>query len=117
MIAVFEEEKANTFSEAEIEKIIAMVDTDDSGLIDFSEFLVAAGNEESLLKRERLEHAFDYFDADGSGFLTMDEVKGFLDDSEHTMKELEYLFKKIGKDGGTKISKKGFIELLSHPDF
>ena len=51
MIAIFEEEKGNTFSESEIEKIIAMVDTNDSGLIDFSEFLVAASNEESLFKR------------------------------------------------------------------
>jgi Ca2+-binding EF-hand superfamily protein len=43
-VKIFEQYNKNTFSESEIEKIIQLVDTNDSGLIDFTEFLVAASN-------------------------------------------------------------------------
>lgn len=51
LMRIFQEQKGNTFSESEVERIVDMVDTNDSGLIDFTEFVVAASNEEELLKR------------------------------------------------------------------
>lgn len=63
-----------------------MVDTNDSGLIDFTEFLVAASNEEELVSKGRLEQAFNYFDTDHNGYLTIDEIRSFFDSSEQTKK-------------------------------
>jgi Ca2+-binding EF-hand superfamily protein len=37
-----------------------------------------------MMDERRLENAFNYLDADHSGFITIDEVKSFLDDSSET---------------------------------
>jgi Ca2+-binding EF-hand superfamily protein len=37
-----------------------------------------------MLDEKRLESAFNYLDADHSGFITMDEVQSFLDGTSET---------------------------------
>lgn len=59
------------------------VDKNGSGSIDYSgdlskwllEFVAASINRDQVLSRQRLEMAFKTFDKDGSGFLTVDELK------------------------------------------
>lgn len=84
MVAVFKKHNNKNISEGYIDKILKIVDTNGSGLIDFTEFLVAASNEEELLQKQRLENAFSYLDTDHSGYITAEEIKPFLDDSEQT---------------------------------
>ena len=81
---MFNSHSKSLLTEREIEKILALVDTNGSGQIDFTEFLVAASNEEKLLEEIRLENAFNYLDADHSGFITIEEVKAFLDGTDET---------------------------------
>lgn len=57
------------FGEANKEKAIALAkqimadaDQNDSGAIDFTEFLIAAMNEEKLLNKNKIEQAFKMFD-------------------------------------------------------
>jgi len=47
---------------ADIEKMFDAVDIDQSGFIDYSEFVVAAMNEKQLLTNEKLQSAFKMFD-------------------------------------------------------
>jgi len=54
------------------------VDTDNSGFIDYSEFVVAAMNESQLTTNEKLQAAFKMFDKDGSGIISPDEIKEVL---------------------------------------
>jgi len=54
------------------------VDTDNSGFIDYSEFVVAAMNEGQLTSNEKLQAAFKMFDKDGSGIISPDEIKEVL---------------------------------------
>lgn len=70
LLEVMKSHKGENFPIDELERIIELVDTNESGHIDFTEFLVAASNEEQLLCRERLENAFSYFDTDNSGYIT-----------------------------------------------
>ena len=53
LIEIFNSEDA-TVPPTEIEKILKIIDTNGSGRIDFTEFLVAASNEEQLLKKRQL---------------------------------------------------------------
>lgn len=53
-----EREKAINISK----KIISDVDQNYSGSIDFTEFLIAALNEEKLLNKTKIEQAFKMFD-------------------------------------------------------
>jgi calcium-dependent protein kinase len=54
------------------------VDTDKSGFIDYSEFVIAAMNEKQLLTSDKLQSAFKMFDKDGSGSISADEIKEVL---------------------------------------
>lgn len=46
LLQVFKKHKGEKFTEIDAENIINIVDTNGSGLIDFTEFLVAASDEE-----------------------------------------------------------------------
>ena len=62
----------------EVEKMFDAVDIDRSGFIDYSEFVIAAMNEKSLLTNEKLQSAFKMFDKDGSGLISAQEIKEVL---------------------------------------
>jgi len=51
------------------------VDTDQSGYIEYSEFVMATINEKKLSTAERLQTAFKLFDKDNSGTITPAEIK------------------------------------------
>lgn len=54
--------------------IFDRIDLNGDGEIDYSEFLAAAINKESLLDEERLISAFKSFDQDGSGTISATEL-------------------------------------------
>lgn len=49
-------------------------DIDNSGTIDYGEFLAATLHMNKLEREESLVSAFAFFDKDGSGFITIDEL-------------------------------------------
>ena len=67
-----------TMSDEEIERMFRSVDSDNSGFIDYSEFVVAAMNEKQLTSNDKLQAAFNMFDKDGSGVISSDEIKDVL---------------------------------------
>ncbi|KAK3008508.1 hypothetical protein RJ639_013216 [Escallonia herrerae] len=62
-------------SESEIQQLMEAADVDKSGTIDYVEFITATMHRHRLDKEENLYKAFQYFDKDGSGFITRDELK------------------------------------------
>lgn len=78
-----QEELLNGFNEImgelsaveEVKRIMGMVDTDQNGCIDYSEFVMATLNKKNLLSEERLEAAFKIFDKDNSGYIDANEIK------------------------------------------
>ncbi|KFK28778.1 hypothetical protein AALP_AA7G046400 [Arabis alpina] len=67
-------------SETEVKQLMEAADVDGNGTIDYIEFISATMNRYRLDRDENLFKAFQYFDKDNSGFITMDEL-------ESTMKE------------------------------
>ena len=55
--------------------IIAAIDTNGDGQVDFSEFIAAALNRMLILSEENIRKTFDMFDKDGNGYITSDELK------------------------------------------
>ena len=65
-------------AEAEVYQIMQSADLDKNGYIDYSEFVAATMNQRKMLSRKNLEHTFATFDTDGSGKLSLEEVKVML---------------------------------------
>jgi len=62
-------------SDKEVDVMFDAVDTDQSGYIDYTEFVVASANEKALMTNDRLGLAFKMFDKDGSGMITPSEIR------------------------------------------
>ncbi|KAL4470266.1 hypothetical protein ABPG74_011877 [Tetrahymena malaccensis] len=97
----------------EVDKILTVVDKNQSGEIDYSEWVAATINRENLLSKQRLELAFKMFDQDGSGTVTKDELKqmfqgmGNVDD-----KVWKQLLNEVDDNGDGQISYKEFKEMM-----
>ena len=72
------EHYGRVMSDQEVEEMFQAVDTDNSGFIDYTEFVVAATNQSSLTSQEKLHAAFRMFDKDGSGIISADEIREVL---------------------------------------
>ena len=57
-----------------LEEIFNLIDTDKNGNIEYEEFLRAAIDKKSLIEDKNLKFAFDFFDKDKSGFITLDKI-------------------------------------------
>lgn len=64
--------------ETEIKNIFFDADMDNSGFIDYTEFLVACANRENLLTSQNLDKAFDLFDTNKDGKICSIELKSLL---------------------------------------
>ncbi|GKV17796.1 hypothetical protein SLEP1_g28257 [Rubroshorea leprosula] len=61
--------------EAEIKELLDAADVDSSGMIDTTEFIAATMHRHRVETEENLSKAFQFFDKDGSGFITRDELR------------------------------------------
>ena len=66
-----------------VQFLMRVIDTNGSGEIDYTEFIVA-GLEPGELSQTHFEQAFAYFDIDHSGMITYDEIAAFLEDRENS---------------------------------
>ncbi|CAL0310020.1 unnamed protein product [Lupinus luteus] len=62
-------------TESEIYDLMQAADVDNSGTIDYGEFLAATLHLNKVDREDHLVAAFSYFDKDGSGYITQDELQ------------------------------------------
>jgi calcium-dependent protein kinase len=66
-------------------------DVDYSGAIDYGEFIAATMHLKKLEREENLIAAFQYFDKDGSGYITVDELQQACTEHNMTVVYLEHI--------------------------
>jgi calcium-dependent protein kinase len=99
-------------ADIEVARIIEEVDINNSGYIDFTEFVVAAMNREKLLSSKKLEQAFSMFDQDGDGFITRAELANVMGGIELDDSQWKALVEEVDTNKDGKISQEEFMNLL-----
>jgi len=99
-------------SELDIIKIIEEVDINNSGYIDFTEFIIASMNREKLLSQKKLEQAFQLFDQDNDGFITRSELANIMGGIELDDEQWKKLVEEVDTNKDGKISQEEFKNLL-----
>ncbi|TKY73745.1 Calcium-dependent protein kinase SK5 [Spatholobus suberectus] len=98
--------------ESEIKDLMDAADIDNSGTIDYGEFIAATVHLNKLEREENLVSAFSYFDKDGSGYITIDEIqqacKEFGLDDVH----IDEIVKEIDQDNDGQIDYGEFAAMM-----
>lgn len=77
---------------------LSQADIDNSGTIDYGEFLAATLHLNKMEREENLVAAFAYFDKDGSGYITIDELQQACKDFGLGEVHLDEVIKEIDQD-------------------
>ena len=102
-------------SDEEVEAMFNAVDTDKSGFIDYSEFVVAAMNEATLTSNEKMQAAFKMFDKDGSGIISADEIREVLQfggTNALSKEAVDAIIKQVDENGDGEISYEEFVDMM-----
>jgi len=99
-------------ADLEVQKIIDEVDINNSGHIDFTEFIVATMNREKLLSAKKVEQAFSMFDQDGDGYITRAELANVMGGIELEDDQWRALVEEVDVNKDGKISQDEFMNLL-----
>ena len=97
----------------EVEKIMQQVDSNNSGFIDYSEFLLASSQKENLLSKNNLDSAFRAFDSDGNGKISASELKELLGGGAYANEPIwGDLIKEVDQNGDGEIDLNEFKEMM-----
>lgn len=102
-------------ADEEVEAIFKKLDNDNNGFIEYEEFVRASINKDIFVKEEILQFAFKFFDKDGNGEITIDELKAVFcigKDREISENVLISILDKIDTDGNREISYQEFRTMM-----
>jgi calcium-dependent protein kinase len=113
----YEEHFGKLLNEDELDKLFRDVDTDKSGFIDYSEFIVATMSSKKNLSEEKLTAAFKLFDTDGSGTISKEELSQVLSTSGQISADtIEDILKQADENNDGEIEFSEFCNLMSKVD-
>jgi len=94
-----------------IEQIFKTIDTDNSGVINYTEFLAASIDKKIYLQEDKLRDAFKLFDEDKSGKISKSEISKVLK-FKKSGAEMTKLFEKYDLNGDGEIDFDEFLNMM-----
>jgi calcium-dependent protein kinase len=94
-----------------IEQIFKTIDTDNSGVINYTEFLAASIDKRIYLQEDKLRDAFKLFDEDKSGKISKSEISKVLK-FKKSGAEMTKLFEKYDLNGDGEIDFDEFLNMM-----
>ncbi|PWZ45066.1 Calcium-dependent protein kinase 13 [Zea mays] len=103
----------STLKDTEIRDLMDAADIDNNGTIDYIEFIAATLHLNKLEREEHLVAAFSYFDKDGSGYITVDELQQAC--KEHNMPDafLDDVINEADQDNDGRIDYGEFVAMMT----
>ncbi|CAL5066972.1 unnamed protein product [Urochloa decumbens] len=98
--------------DSEITTLMAAADIDNSGTIDYGEFLAATLHLNKVEREDNLFAAFSYFDKDGSGYITHDELQKACEEFGIADAHLEDIIRDIDQDNDGRIDYNEFVTMM-----
>ena len=99
-----------------VDIIFSNIDTDFNGFIEYEEFVRAAVNKEHFIDPRVIHFAFSYFDKDGSGEITFDEIeavfKESITDKSNVHESLKKIIDEVDTNGDGIISFNEFAAIM-----
>ena len=97
----------------QVDIIFNNIDTNHNGFIEYEEFIRVTLPKEQLFTDLNLKNAFDMFDKDKNGTISMEEIIEVLGvDKEFDKNAIEELKKEVSYDGDKEIDFKHFKEFM-----
>ncbi|KAL7082940.1 hypothetical protein ACP275_14G131700 [Erythranthe tilingii] len=103
----------STLKDIEIRDLMDAADVDNSGTIDYGEFIAATIHLNKLEREEHLWAAFQYFDKDGSGYITVDELQQACVEHGMTDAFLEDIIREVDQDNDGRIDYGEFVAMMT----
>jgi calcium-binding protein CML len=110
-------------STEQLENLTNKADTNNNGLIEFSEFVALVAPElipeKSPYSEDQMKQIFKMFDKDGNGFITASELASSMAKLGHalTVEELTAMIKEADSDGDGRISFEEFSQAITSAAF
>ncbi|XP_021769567.1 calcium-dependent protein kinase 26-like isoform X2 [Chenopodium quinoa] len=98
--------------ESEIHYLMQSADVDNSGTIDYGEFIAAMLHLHRVDKEDHLCAAFAYFDKDGSGYITKDELQQACQDFGMDVVHVEEIISEADQDKDGRIDYNEFVAMM-----
>ncbi|XP_059433868.1 calcium-dependent protein kinase 26-like isoform X1 [Corylus avellana] len=105
----------SVLKDTEILGLLEAADVDYSGTIEYGEFIAATINLNKLECEENLIAAFQYFDKDGNGYITVDELQQACPEHNMTVAYLEHIediIRDVDQDNDGRINYGEFVALM-----
>ena len=112
LIEEFSKTMSKVQASDEVNRILELVDLDQNGFVDYSEFLMASMKKETIESKKNLEVAFKLFDLDGNGTISAEELKNILGEDSNSGTIWEEVVAKVDQNGDGSIDLKEFKDMM-----
>ncbi|KAL8036451.1 hypothetical protein ABFX02_12G160100 [Erythranthe guttata] len=102
---------------SEIVGLMQAADVDNSGTIDYGEFLAAMLHLNKVHREDHMYAAFSYFDKDGSGYITKDELQQACEQFGLEDVHLEEIIREVDQDNDGRIDYSEFVAMMEDTGF
>ncbi|WJX17813.1 Calcium-dependent protein kinase 25 [Trifolium repens] len=99
-------------NESEIYDLMQAADVDNSGTIDYGEFIAATLHLNKIDREDHLVAAFSYFDKDGSGYITKDELQKACEEFGLSNVPLEEMIREADQNNDGRIDYNEFVAMM-----
>jgi calcium-dependent protein kinase len=106
------EKLKNKGIDMDLENLFKSIDTDNSGRIDYTEFLAASIDQKEFLRQERLNEAFMMLDKKGTGKISKEELKKALKLDNVSDSTLDQYIKKYDLNNDGTIDYNEFLNMM-----